>query len=202
MLSETTTAPDRAIAPNAPTAGIMPSFAFALLAFSALYAVLIAPILVSGNSPAIAATAVLAAALITLSAWDATTLRLPDAITLPLIVLGIAIAPPDAMAWRALSAFAAGCILFAIAVAYKRIRHRDGLGLGDVKLVAAAGAWIGLENLSGVLLIACASAILTLGALTLLNRQIKLTDSVAFGPFLALGLWMVWLYDPIAALAM
>lgn len=201
MLSETNTAPDRAIAPNAPTAGIMASLAAALLVFAALYVVTLAPLLVSGDTPAIAATAILAAALITLSAWDATTLRLPDAITLPLILLGIAIAPPDEVIWRALSALAAGGLLFAIAVAYKRVRHRDGLGLGDVKLVAAAGAWVGLENLSGVLLIACASAILTIGTLTLLNRQIKLTDCVAFGPFLALGLWMVWLYDPIAALA-
>lgn len=199
MLSETKAAPDRATAPTVVTT---PSFAVAILAFSILYAAMIAPRLMSGDMPAFAAAAVLAAALIALSAWDVTTFRLPDAITLPLIILGIATAPPDAMIWRASSAAASGGLLYAIAIAYKHVRHRDGLGMGDVKLVAAAGAWVGLQSLSGVLLIACGTAILTIGAVALLNRQVKSTDCVAFGPFLALGLWTVWLYNPIAALAM
>lgn len=185
-----------------PVARNLTPFAMAFIAFAALYAIISAPHVLTAEQTAITATALLAIALIALSAWDATTLRLPDIITLPLIVLGIATAPPDAMLCRALSAVAGGAALFALALTYKRIRHRDGLGLGDVKLFAAAGAWVGLENLSSVLLIACIAAIATIGVVTQLNRKIKLSDCIAFGPFLALGFWVVWLYKPMTLLAM
>lgn len=202
MLGEFETAPHRDGLVSGASPQTAQALALAIAGFAVLYAAIIAPQLVAGAPAAAAATALLAAALIALSAFDITTLRLPDAITLPLIVAGIVLAPADAVAWRAVSAIAGGGALLAIAMIYRRLRHRDGLGLGDVKLVAAAGAWVGLENLSGVVLIACGVAMIVLCAMAVLSRKIKSTDVIPFGPFLALGLWIVWLYNPIAFLAL
>ena len=77
------------------------------------------------------------------------------------------------------------------------LRGREGIGLGDAKLMAAAGAWVSWEGLPSVLLVA------TLGGLTsaLLQRfrkgWIRATDRVAFGAFLCVGIWLVWLYGPL-----
>lgn len=183
--------------PYAPTMHAAPPIAAAALGFALLFAAIIAPRVLTIKPSAAAATAVLALALIALSAWDVTTFRLPDALTLPLIVVGIAMASPELMPWRALSAVASGGALLAFALIYKRMRHRDGMGLGDVKLFAAAGAWVGLEGISSVLLIACAAAIFTVSVLNILKSKVRFTDHIAFGPFLAVGLWIVWLYGPI-----
>ena len=70
-------------------------------------------------------------------------------------------------------------------------------GLGDVKLFAAAGAWVGWQGLPSVLLIGAAAG---LAAACILGRPKGARgprESVAFGPYLALGLWITWLYGPV-----
>ena len=85
-------------------------------------------------------------------AWiDYETFRLPDALTLPLLVAGL-----GAAAWRdtglvtdhALAAMLAYCSIRAIAAFYRWYRGFDGLGQGDAKLLAAAGAWVGASGIA------------------------------------------------------
>ncbi len=124
-------------------------------------------------------------------------LRLPDAITLPLLLLGLA-----ATAWRQpqqLGDHALACLLGwlafrAVAWGYRRLRGIDGLGHGDAKLLAAAGAWLGSSALPVVV---CAAAVLTLlGVLARaarLRRRPERNQRVAFGPGLAASLFGCWL---------
>lgn len=67
----------------------------------------------------------------------------------------------------------------------------DALGLGDAKLFGAAGAWLGWQALPLVLLIASVGGI----AFVMLRGRGRLRDAVAFGPFLAGGFWVVWVWQ-------
>jgi leader peptidase (prepilin peptidase)/N-methyltransferase len=166
--------------------------AYVLLAIPALHDVGIPLILVI--------TGLLGIALIALSASDIATMRLPDAITLPLIPAGIALAwimGWDNPAWRAASAVIGYGVLFAIARGYLALRGRAGLGMGDAKLFAAAGAWLGLGALPSVMLWACGTALAAVLLAVAFRRPITGTTRFPFGPFLALGFWMVWLYGSL-----
>lgn len=149
----------------------------------------------------IIASIILAAALVVLSAIDVRTLRLPDTLTLPLAVAGLAFAAglqwDIPVSWR-LGA-AAGGYLFVrgIDAGYKRLRGRSGIGQGDAKLLAAAGAWLGPEGLPATLLYACAGALLFVAARALAGQLTARTEALPFGPFLAGGIWLVWLYGPM-----
>ncbi len=133
-------------------------------------------------------------ALLTLAWIDARHMRLPDILTLPLIPAGLIVAlvrDPDELLDRT-SATIVGYLAFrAIALGYRAWRGRDGLGQGDAKLLAGAGAWVGLALLADVVL---GGAVITLGA-ALLRPGGKLTaaSAVPFGPGLCLALWLVWL---------
>ncbi len=173
----------------------------AVPAFACLYLVTALPLLWPGKMPAgaIAPSLLLGAALIWLSAVDLRSLRLPDALTLPLAAGGLAISALSGTGfwWSAGSALLGFALLYAVALAYRSIRGRDGLGLGDAKLLAAAGAWLGAESLGTVLLYACGAALLAvlvaIGTGGALDRESRLP----FGPFLAYAAWLVWLYGPL-----
>ena len=89
-------------------------------------------------------------------AWiDLRQFRLPDALTLPLVLLGLGLsltghgpAPLDA----AIGAAAGFAVFWALGATYFRLRKIDGLGLGDAKLMAAAGAWLGWQMLPWLVL--------------------------------------------------
>jgi leader peptidase (prepilin peptidase)/N-methyltransferase len=127
---------------------------------------------------------------------DAASFRLPDALTLPLILAGLAEAfwlEPSAVFDRAEAAAIAATSLYALAFFYRRFRGRDGIGLGDAKLLAAGGAWLGLAALPWVMI---AGAALALGyALMMRLRGMKLDGAtkIPFGPFLAVAIWIAWL---------
>lgn len=77
-------------------------------------------------------------------------------------------------------------------------RRRAELGLGDAKLFAAAGAWLSLEGLPSVMVWASCAALLGVLVAIHLRQPVEATTRVPFGPFLAFGFWVVWLYGPIA----
>ena len=151
--------------------------------------------------------------LIALSIVDARTFLLPDCLTLPLIVVGVFHSawigtPPGpdvgdylvAGAWS-LAAAAAGFLFMAlVARTFRQLRGTEGLGLGDAKLLAAAGAWLGLLALPSVILIAAVTALST----TLLVHRLSGrgqplgTMPVPFGPYLAGAIWIVALYGPLS----
>jgi leader peptidase (prepilin peptidase) / N-methyltransferase len=129
---------------------------------------------------------------------------LPDALTLPLILAGLGatwLLDPVALAGHALAA-AAGYLSFrAIELAYRRLRGRDGLGEGDAKLLAAAGAWVGLAPLPTVVLTAALAGLAIAAALQLGGRRPDGGSALPFGPALCVALWAVWLgFDPLRLL--
>jgi len=127
-------------------------------------------------------------------------LILPDSLVLPLVPAGIALHAlivPDRWPDHVIGA-AAGFLGFAlIRQIYARLRGREGLGLGDVKLLAAAGAWVGWAGLPSVVFLAAAFVLTGLAAGRLVGRAVDRRAEIPFGPALALAVWLVWLYGPL-----
>ncbi len=147
------------------------------------------------------ATCVLGWLLLVLAVIDQRHLRLPDGLTLALTALGLGVAwaiDPQALLDHAIGA-AGGFAAFAIiGWIYRRVRHRDGLGLGDAKLLAAAGAWVSWQGLPSVVLWGAALGLAGVLLRRLLGAMPALDQPIPFGPSLCLGLWLVWLYGPFA----
>jgi leader peptidase (prepilin peptidase)/N-methyltransferase len=145
------------------------------------------------------ALAILAAMLAWLSVIDARSFRLPDRLTLLLLLYAVALSPipPD----ERIIGLAGAPALLAVARALVRFgRGVDGLGFGDVKLSAACGAWLGPAGIGPMLLIASLAGLMAFAlravaapadgkAATLdLSRR-----PLPFGPFLSLAtLVLAW----------
>ncbi len=93
------------------------------------------------------------------------------------------------------AAFAAGLFLL-VRIAYRRFRGRDGLGLGDVKLAGAAGAWLSLPMLPIAIEIAAVTA---LAAYVFRQRKrarvLRAAGRIPFGAFFAPAIWLGWIMD-------
>jgi leader peptidase (prepilin peptidase)/N-methyltransferase len=134
--------------------------------------------------------------LLTLGWIDLRRWLLPDVLTLPLVLAGLAAAAafdPDQLADRALGAAFGYLSLVAVASLYRWWRGRDGLGGGDAKLLAASGAWLGVVALPQVILWAALAALAVAVCLRLGGRKIGAASALPFGPFLALATWVLWL---------
>jgi leader peptidase (prepilin peptidase)/N-methyltransferase len=126
---------------------------------------------------------------------------LPDVLTLPLILVGLAAAAMwgrDEILDRAAGAAGGYLGLQGVAWLYRRLRGRDGLGGGDAKLLAAGGAWVGISGLPTVLFVGAGTALVAAGILILAGYRVRRDTALPFGPFLALGIWFVWLFGPLA----
>jgi leader peptidase (prepilin peptidase)/N-methyltransferase len=84
-----------------------------------------------------------------------------------------------------------------IAWLYRRLRGREGLGLGDAKLLGAGGAWLGWQALPSVVALGAAIALALALAGAAAGGKLSATTRIAFGPYLALAIWVVWLYGPL-----
>lgn len=174
---------------------------FAGGAFLLLYCVLGAPLLWRGEitPDVIAASLVLAAVLSASSAIDLYLYRLPDVLTLPLVAIGMGVSlwTGTVPLWWSAASAGLGFALFAgVAYAYRYVRGRAGLGLGDAKLLAASGAWLGAEALPTVLLWSTGSALVCVLFATR-DATLSGTSRLPFGPFLGFATWLVWLYGPL-----
>jgi leader peptidase (prepilin peptidase) / N-methyltransferase len=137
--------------------------------------------------------------LLTLAAIDKRHFLLPDALTLPLIPAGLAVAfviDPALLLPHVVGAIAGFAAFVAIGFAYRRLRGREGLGLGDAKLLAAAGAWLGWQALPGLVVVAALAALAVALARAATRDRLSATTRVAFGSYLALAFWLVWLLGP------
>lgn len=81
-----------------------------------------------------------------------------------------------------------GAIAWLLRWIYFRLRNVQGLGLGDVKLLAASGVWIGIAGVPLQLLVASLTALCAAGWLKLAGYSIRRQTPLPFGPFLILGL--------------
>jgi leader peptidase (prepilin peptidase)/N-methyltransferase len=143
---------------------------------------------------------VLAWSLLALGFIDARAGILPDELTLPLVLLGVGVngmSGSMSLVDSALGAISGYLFVIAVRWIYTRWRRREGIGLGDAKLLAAAGAWLGWIGLPSVLLIASLLALSGALILALRGRRLSGDVSIPFGPALCAALWIVWLYGPL-----
>jgi leader peptidase (prepilin peptidase)/N-methyltransferase len=135
--------------------------------------------------------------LLLLAAIDWRVQLLPDVLTLPLLLAGLAASfflPLGSWRDHLIGAGAGFVALALIAWLYHRLRKREGLGLGDAKLLAAIGAWVGWQALPAVVLAGSVLGLLFAIALSLYGRGLRMSDRLPFGVFLSAGGWLVWLY--------
>jgi leader peptidase (prepilin peptidase)/N-methyltransferase len=130
---------------------------------------------------------------------DARTFLLPDLITFGALVCGIvAVALLDTKdPWAAAvqAIMRAGIVAGALALfrsGYGWIRNTEGLGLGDVKLAAAIGAWLPLDAIPLCFGLATSGALMTVVLARLSGRAVMRTTRIPFGAFLCPALWIVF----------
>ncbi len=124
---------------------------------------------------------------------------LPNRLTYPLIILGLlatAWFEPPLLLHNMIGAGAGFAAFALIAIGYRKLRGRHGLGGGDMKLFAAAGAWLGWYTLPFVLLGAAIAALAV--ALIMPGREGPfLVQRLPFGAFLAPAVWILYLVHPV-----
>jgi len=127
-------------------------------------------------------------ALIVLFAIDLEHHLLPNVITLPGIVIGFAFSLFTEPGWEAslIGLLAGGGSLYAIAEIYYRVRHEEGLGIGDVKMLAMIGAFLGWK-LALLTLMLASFARTIIGLALIVTRRGGMKYALPFGTFLALG---------------
>lgn len=181
-------------------AGLAGLFVFAAIRFPAL--------------PACAAAAFFCFLLLGLLVMDWETMLLPDAFTLPGLGLGLAqatlpgggligalrlasTAPLTVPTWPAwigslLGAIGAAGLLLLLRFLYFAVRRREGMGLGDIKLAAMLGAWLGVAGVALTLVLAVLLAAL-MGVILLTRRQTA-PLRLPFGSFLCAAGLLVLFY--------
>lgn len=146
------------------------------------------------------AGAVLGWTLLALAWIDAEHYLLPDALTLPLIVAGLAVAwlnDPGSFVHHLIGAVVGFAAFAGLGWAYYSLRRRRGIGGGDVKLMAALGAWVAWPGLPTIVIYAALSGLALVLWQAARGRRIELGHRLPFGPHLCLGGWLVWLYGPL-----
>jgi leader peptidase (prepilin peptidase)/N-methyltransferase len=142
-----------------------------------------------GLSPALGVYVAFVAALIVVSFIDLDHQIIPDVISLPGIVVGLvasALGQGPPLLDSVLGALVGGGILYAVAVGYHALTAREGMGGGDIKLLAMIGAFLGWRGVLVTLIVGSFTGAVVGISLILVRR----TDSrvpIPFGPFLALG---------------
>jgi leader peptidase (prepilin peptidase)/N-methyltransferase len=120
---------------------------------------------------------------------DLDTFTIPDILSLPGIVLGFALSffTPRLLWWESLLGIAVGGgIFYLIAALFALVRRKEGLGMGDVKLLAMIGAFVGWKGVAFTILVSSVSGMII--AMPLMWRSGKgLGLAVPYGPFLAIG---------------
>jgi leader peptidase (prepilin peptidase) / N-methyltransferase len=150
--------------------------------------------------------AVLAGLMLLIALIDARSYIIPDELTATSFILGVVHEViqnsssqfVSAVASSTVRAAVAAGVFWTICVLYRYLRHRDGLGLGDVKLAAVAGAWLGATTIPLVIEVAALSGLACyLVRQWVLGRSFRPTDRLPFGIFFAPAIWFGWLYDII-----
>ena len=175
-------------------AAVSPRYALIEVLLAGLFAMLY---LHSGATPTGLLLAALAVGLVTLSVTDLEAGIIPDKVLLVLAPLGLAYqyAAGDVALGLAGGALAGG-VAYAIRYAFKRLRGRDALGLGDVKYFAVAGLWLGPFGLPAFMVVTGVAGI----AFAWLWRRLGGGREFPFGPALALGLFICLLFPELVRL--
>jgi leader peptidase (prepilin peptidase)/N-methyltransferase len=163
-------------------APISPRYPLTELGLGALYA---ATVVVLWDEPSeVAIGLIFVTMLVAITLTDLERRIIPNRILGAAAVLGVGIAAhtdPTSLSERAVSAAAAGSLLFAAALAYPR-----GMGLGDVKLAATMGLFLGRDVGPAIFVALAAGALVGLAMIARYGAAAR-KRAIPFGPFLALG---------------
>jgi leader peptidase (prepilin peptidase) / N-methyltransferase len=136
------------------------------------------------------------ATLVALAGIDLRTTLLPDALTQPLLWVGLlaSLVPAFVDPMQALLGAAAGYLsLWSVYWLFKLVTGKEGMGEGDFKLLAALGAWCGWQAIFGIVLLSSAVGAVIGGAWLLLKGRDSSTQ-IPFGPYLAIAGWLEFYY--------
>jgi len=140
--------------------------------------------------------------LLTLSIIDFRHRIIPDELSLSLLVIGILTAPLNPffsgplwtkVALSVLSGFGGGFLMWAMAWGGEKIFKKEALGGGDIKLIAATGSLLGWTGIAGSLLFGSMAGGLVAIVLLIMKKK-KLGETLPFGPFLSIGIYLTCLY--------
>jgi leader peptidase (prepilin peptidase) / N-methyltransferase len=147
--------------------------------------------------------ALLALTMLAIAAIDARRFIIPDQLSaagFALALVNAGIQNPDsvgqAIAASVLRAATLALLFLGLRIGYRRLRKREGIGLGDVKLAAVAGAWLDWTTMPIAIEIAAISA---LAVYVLRRRALGLAlhplNRLPFGVFFAPAIWLGWLLE-------
>lgn len=130
---------------------------------------------------------------------DARSFMLPNLLTAGTLLAGLVFAPlleprdaAFALALALLRAIATAVVLLLVRWGYARLRHREGLGLGDVKLAAGIGAWLPADLIPACFALAAAGALLVVLLAHRRGKPIEAATRIPFGAFLCPALWLIF----------
>ena len=133
-----------------------------------------------------------------MSGIDMRTTLLPDGMTLPLLWLGLLVSlvplfvsPADAI----IGATVGYLSLWSVYWGFKLLTGKEGMGYGDFKLLAAIGAWCGVNAILPVVLISSLIGAIVGGAWLAIRGRDRATP-IPFGPFLAAAGWVQLVFAP------
>lgn len=133
---------------------------------------------------------------------DAHAFIIPDELNIAGLVLGLAYAGVaeqpalEAIAAALLRGLLLSLIFLAVRMAYRWLRNRQGLGLGDVKLAAIAGVWLDWPMIPIAVQIAATTALgVYLIRQLASGRSIRATSRLPFGLFFAPAIWLGWILE-------
>lgn len=125
---------------------------------------------------------------------------IPNLLNLPLALFGFAVSVVvlDKTVVSVLIEGGFTIVVFLLfAKCYNIMRKRQGIGAGDVKFLGAAATWVGVLGMPWVILFASISGLLFAVAAKLHGRNVDANSRIAFGPHLALGLMLTWLFRDV-----
>ena len=151
-------------------------------------AMFLAGYLLYGPGALLAVRLLFGCAMIVLFVIDLQHRILPNIITLPGIVIGFLCSMLVGPGWQSslIGIAAGGGTLWAIAEIYYRVRHEEGLGMGDVKMLGMVGAFLGWKLVILTLVLSSFSGTVVGLAVLLLKRE-SMKYALPFGTFLAVG---------------
>ena len=94
-----------------------------------------------------------------------------------------------------LGASAALLVLEGLSALAEKALGQPALGLGDAKLAALGGAWLGFQGVAIAMLLAIVGGAV-IGSLARISGRLGPREPFPFGPFIATGIWLVWLQGP------
>ncbi len=130
---------------------------------------------------------------------------IPDRFTLAAFALGLANAAneatesiPASISAAAMRGISLALAFYLIRAIYFRLRRRQGIGFGDVKLAAVAGAWLGWTLIPIAIELAALAALACYAASRIFSRRpFEAATKLPFGLYFAPAIWVCWLIEAI-----